>query len=211
MDLVDELAGLVTGPRVVVGLVGPPASGKSTISEWLASEVKRRHGIESAVVAMDGFHLGNDVLVAMGRRDRKGAPDTFDVDGFVALLSRMKRGSDRVIYAPVFRREIEEPIANANPITPGAQLVLVEGNYLLHDEHGWGEVRPMLDACWFIDADPAQCHARLVERQLATYGSMDAALHWIATVDEPNARLIRGTAHRADRLVAAAELPRLVG
>jgi pantothenate kinase len=197
------------GPRTIVGLVGPPASGKSTVATWLASQVAQRHGIESVVVTMDGFHLGNDLLLAMGRRQRKGAPDTFDVDGFVALLDRITTQRAHTIYAPIFRREIEEPIANAVAIAPSTQLVIVEGNYLLHDGHGWNQVRPALDACWYLDVDPSICHDRLLVRQLATYGSTQAALHWIGTVDEPNAQLIAQSAPRADRLISPVELPRI--
>ena len=87
---------------------------------------------------MDGFHLANVELERLGRRGRKGAPDTFDSAGYVALLRRLlAQADDEIVYAPEFRREIEEPIANAIPVFAPTQLVITEGNYLLLDDGPW--------------------------------------------------------------------------
>jgi len=90
---------------------------------------------------MGGFHLAQAELVRLGRADRKGAPDTFDVAGFVALLARLRWQADDVVYAPVFDRHLEEPVAGAIPVDPRVPLVVVEGNYLLHGDGRWAQVR----------------------------------------------------------------------
>lgn len=180
-----------TGRPAFLGIVGPPGSGKSTMSEALQRALP-----EWSVIQMDGFHLSNEVLLHLGRRDRKGAPDTFDVDGFVDLLVRAHTAS-HVVYAPRFRREIEEPIASSLPVRPDAPGVIVEGNYLLLDHLGWENVAPLLDACWYVDTPPEECRRRLVERASVTYGPVDGP-KWVNTVDEPNAAIVRATAIRAD-------------
>jgi pantothenate kinase len=104
---------------------------------------------------MDGFHLANSELARLGRGDRKGVPETFDVDGYVALLNRLCRSGDAPIHAPVFNRGIEEPIGSAVSVPADVPLVITEGNYLLLDDHGWGAVRDCLDEAWFLAVDSA--------------------------------------------------------
>ena len=179
----------------MLGIVGPPGSGKSTLTAALHSMLT-----DWSVIEMDGFHLANEVLMTLGRRDRKGAPDTFDVDGFVSLLGRCADRGERVIYGPRFVREIEEPIAGSLAIRPDSPGIIVEGNYLLLDFGGWERVRPVLDATWYVNASPEESRTRLVARAAQTYGPIDGP-RWVDTVDEPNAALVRATACRASRRV----------
>jgi pantothenate kinase len=86
---------------------------------------------------MDGFHLSNQVLNHLNRRHRKGAPDTFDAHGFIHLLRRLHRPVEDVAYAPEFDRDLDEPVAGAIAIRRSESIVIVEGNYLLLDEHPW--------------------------------------------------------------------------
>ena len=102
---------------------------------------------------MDGFHLSNQVLSELGLSERKGAPDTFDVSGFLSLLHRIKSAANGPIYFPVFDRNVEESIAAQGVISPGAQLVVVEGNYLCHDKDGWEKISPILDESWCLEID----------------------------------------------------------
>ena len=115
-----------TGERRILGIAGPPGGGKSTVSRAVVAEL----GELARLVPMDGFHLAQAELVRLGRRDRMGAPDTFDAAGYAALLARL-RGDEPVVYAPEFRREIEEPIAGAIAVPRTTPLVVTEGNYLL--------------------------------------------------------------------------------
>ena len=180
--------------RVLLGLVGPPGSGKSTLAAALQAEFA---GV-SQVVPMDGFHLANVELERLGRRDRKGAPDTFDAAGYAALLRRLLvQADDEVIYAPEFRREIEEPVANAIPVFARTQLVITEGNYLLLAEEPWAQVRGLLDEIWYVDVDDALRVERLTQRHVQFGRSADEAAAWVASTDDPNARLIETSRARA--------------
>ena len=125
------------GGRRILGLTGPPGAGKSTVARTLVDAL----GPDTAVlVPMDGFHLANVTLRALGRRDRKGAWDTFDVGGYVALLRRLRAADEPVVHAPDFDRQLEEPIGSAVPVAADVPLVVTEGNYLLSREGGWGGV-----------------------------------------------------------------------
>jgi pantothenate kinase len=180
--------------RALLGLVGPPGAGKSTLAAALQAEF----GELSQVVPMDGFHLANVELERLGRRGRKGAPDTFDSAGYVALLRRLLAQADgEIVYAPEFRREIEEPIANAIAVFARTQLVITEGNYLLLEEGPWADVKGLLDEVWYVDIpDPLRVH-RLTKRHEQFGRSAQDAASWVANTDEPNARLIEASRARA--------------
>lgn len=193
----DAAALLEGGRRAVLGIVGAPAAGKSTTAAALAA----RFGDRAALVGMDGWHLAHTELLRLGRAERKGAPDTFDAAGFVALLRRVRADDGSVVYAPEFRREIEDAIASAVPIGPGARLVVVEGNYLLHDEPPWDQVLPLLDACWFVDVDEDVRIERLVARHVFFGRSEEEARARSLGSDQRNAELIARTAARATRVV----------
>jgi pantothenate kinase len=192
-------------PRVLLGLIGPPGAGKSTFAAALLAAWQARHPGTAQVVPMDGYHLANVELARLGRAHRKGAPDTFDSAGFVALLRRLRdQPADEVVLAPEFRREIEEPVAGAIPVFPETRLVIVEGNYLLLDDPAlgaWGCVRALLDEAWYVDVDPALRLERLIARHVQFGRSPEAARAWVETTDEPNARRIESTRARADRVI----------
>lgn len=180
--------------RTLLGLVGAPGAGKSTLAAALLAEFAD----VAQVVPMDGFHLANVELERLGRRERKGAPDTFDSAGYVALLRRLLAQADgEIVYAPEFRREIEEPIANAIPIHSRTQLVITEGNYLLLEDGPWAHVAGLLDEVWYVDVDDEVRRHRLTRRHEQFGRSAEEAVAWVAGTDEPNARLIAASRARA--------------
>src|SRR5947209_15380641 len=137
-DLLARAQALADGAaRRILGITGAPGSGKSTLAQRLVSALDGT----AVLIGMDGYHLAQAELERLGRAERKGAPDTFDAAGYVALLARLRaHDPDEVVYAPEFRREIEEPIACAVPVPPATPLVITEGNYLLLTEPPWSGV-----------------------------------------------------------------------
>ena len=192
-DFLARARALAAGGRRLLGLAGAPGSGKSTLAAALAAALAER----AVVVPMDGFHLANAELARLGRAGRKGAPDTFDAAGYVALLRRL-RSADETVYAPAFHRDLEEAIAGSIAIPPTVPLVITEGNYLLLADGPWVDVRPLLDEAWFIDVDDTLRRERLIARHIAHGRSPQAARDWVALTDEPNAVLVNGTHARAD-------------
>jgi pantothenate kinase len=193
------------GSRRLLGICGAPGAGKSMLAEQLV----RALGDRAALVGMDGFHLAQRELRRLGREQRKGAPDTFDAAGYVDLIRRLRRnGADRAdaetVYAPEFRREIEEPIACAVPVAPEVPLVVTEGNYLLLREPPWDALRALLDEIWFLAPDESVRIARLVERH-RRHGRSEADAHDRAHgSDQANAMRIQATADRADLVIRGA-------
>ncbi|WP_405775922.1 nucleoside/nucleotide kinase family protein [Streptomyces sp. NBC_00859] len=200
IDRARLLAG--AGHRRILGIAGPPGAGKSTLAAGLAGVL----GASAVVVPMDGFHLAGAELRRLGRADRKGAPDTFDEAGYVALLTRLRTPGEDVVYAPAFDRALEEPVAGSVPVPPGTPLVITEGNYLLH----WPRARALLDDAWFVGpgrhggpdgAWNAARVGRLIERHIRYGRSRDEAERWVHGSDEVNARTVERTRHRADLIV----------
>ena len=197
-QLVDRARALAGGSgRRLLGVTGAPGAGKSTVCSALVAAL----GEQVALVGMDGFHYANQELRRLQRRDRKGAPDTFDVDGYVALLQRLRTPPDHPVYAPVFDRALEESIGSAVPVPPDTPLVLTEGNYLLLEDHGWDAVRPCLDEVWYLDVPPEVRERRLVRRRLSHGHERGAAEAWVHEVDLRNGELVDAARHRADLVV----------
>lgn len=189
--------------RYLLGIVGPPGAGKSTVAATIeaAANAKRGPGF-AAVAPLDGFHLPNERLDELGLRKVKGAPETFDVDRFVQLLERVRRDLESIILWPGFNRAIEATLPGAIAITAQTRLVVCEGNYLLLDRPGWREVRPLLDAAWYVDAPRIVLRERLLERARAG-GRTEAEAVWhVDENDLRNAELVAATKSTADRLLS---------
>lgn len=181
--------------RSILGIAGAPGSGKSTLAELLVKQL----GPELAVlVPMDGFHLAADALDRLGRRARKGAPDTFDAAGYANLLTRLRDQKTGIVYAPRFDRNLEEPIAGSISIAAEVPLVITEGNYLLLDDADWPLARSAMDEVWYVEIDDELRRERLVQRH-SMFGKTDfEAVAWTNGSDEDNAVLVASTAFRAD-------------
>lgn len=187
-----------SGP-LLVGLAGEPGAGKSTAAAELADRLAA-----ARVLPMDGFHLPQSELVRLGRRDRMGAPDTVDVDGFVELLQLLRdlHNSGVTVHAPGFDRRVEEPVPGALALTPELRCIVVEGNYLLLDSGGWQRVAPLLDLTVGVVLDEATRHERLIARHIAFGKNPEAARAWALGPDQANAALIAPTLARADYLLS---------
>jgi pantothenate kinase len=196
LSRVTELLNSANG-RIIIGIVGKPGAGKSTLSSYLIEKLPKE---SVALVPMDGYHLSNKELDALGRRNRKGAPDTFDSNGYAALLQRIATSTEDV-YFPIFHREIEESIAAEGVVTAKTKIVLTEGNYLLHDQGGWKNVAPILTESWYVEVDDVVRLERLVDRHQFYGKERQAAYDWAHGTDENNAQLVEGTKELADFLV----------
>ncbi|MBY8840186.1 nucleoside/nucleotide kinase family protein [Streptomyces sp. SP2-10] len=195
------------GRRALLGIAGSPGAGKTTLAECLVRALNGDGPPWVAHVPMDGFHLADAELDRLGRRDRKGAPDTFDAAGYAALLRRLREETGEVVYAPGFERVLEQPLAGAIPVPPEARLVVTEGNYLLLTDGPWARVRPCLDEVWFCDIAEEERIRRLVARHEEFGKARAAAVAWVLGTDQRNADLVAATRERADLVVPAAALP----
>lgn len=195
VDLAERVRERAGSGRHVLGIVGPPGAGKSTLAEGLR-DILNESGRVAVVAPMDGFHRSNADLDAMGARGRKGEPDTFDAEGYVAALRRVRERQGRVEW-PTFSRITDEPVPGG-VVIEDEPIVITEGNYLLLDEGPWKDVRGLLDEVWFVDVPDAILVPRLLERFLAGGRSREDAEAKIADSDLRNAALVRATRGRAD-------------
>jgi pantothenate kinase len=184
--------------RKILGITGAPGAGKSTVAKAIISEL----GELAAFAPMDGFHLSNATLIAQGKRERKGAIDTFDSAGYANLLERLRNQSDEVVHAPDFYRELEESIGSAIPINKSTPLVVTEGNYLLFSDGDWGRARAAMDERWFIDVAHELRIERLINRHIAMGKDPESAKAWSLGSDQKNAEAILAKKGEADLVIS---------
>ena len=189
--------------RFVLGIAGPPASGKSTLAAALrdalnaGSAANERAGI-AAIAALDGFHYDDRVLHARGHRLRKGAPFTFDAEGFEAMLGRLAAPPRKAVAVPVFDRDLELSRAAGAVVEPHHRVVIAEGNYLLLDDERWRGARARIDFSVFLDVPADELRRRLVRRwRTRGYGPAEAKEKTEAN-DLVNARLVAGSSVTPD-------------
>jgi len=183
----------------MLGITGPPGAGKSTVAERVIAAL----GAVAVLVPMDGFHLAGAELARLGRSERKGAPDTFDAEGYVALLRCLREPVGAEVLAPAFSRETDEPVADAIVVSRDVALVVTEGNYLLLEDGPWAAVRGLLDEVWYVEGDEAERLERLIARHTEFGKSPDAARAWALGPDQRNAERVAATRKRADLIVTS--------
>lgn len=197
-ELASTLATLLAetsdGDRRVVAIAGPPASGKSTLCQWLTDQLSANDSDDgaglSAVVGMDGFHFDDRVLATRGWSDRKGAPHTFDTGGLAATLERLRRNDEEFVAVPDFDRSIEISRAAAVLISQQVRLVIVEGNYLLSDQPGWRDLQQHFDVMVMVEVADSELRQRLVKRWIDYGFAQSEAEHKADNNDLPNARYV---------------------
>ncbi len=187
----ERAVALAGAGRAAIGVAGGPGAGKSTLARAVVAGLDAR-GVPAAYLPMDGFHLTAAALVACGLADRKGAPETFDVEAFVSLLTRVAAGE--AVLAPDYDRALHDVVPDRLAIPSEARVVVTEGNYL----GLWPTVRPILTELWFLDVPWEVARERLIARRIATGRDPGAAAAWVDTVDAANARLIAPTRAHAD-------------
>ncbi len=188
--MIAELAARISAaasdkPKFLVGIFGPPASGKST----LATDLETALGAEAIAVPMDGFHLDDSILIARGHSARKGAPHTFDPAGYRALLERIKSG-EADVYFPTFDRSLELSRNAARVVTTDQRIILAEGNYLLLDQPLWRDLKPLFDLTIGLRVSAEELETRLIERWRVHGKTPEAAREWITSNDMPNIKTV---------------------
>ena len=184
-------------PRYIFAIAGAPGSGKSTIAQSLQQFIRENHQRSCQIVAMDGFHLDNQELIQRDLHDVKGAPQTFDLEGFGKLLADIKSNQSK-IYAPIFDRDIDAVVENALEVSTDTQIILVEGNYLLLKQPGWQQLAQYYDSSVYLEVPMALLRERLVERWLSQNLDIDVAITKAEHNDLPNAKLVINESNAAD-------------
>ncbi len=186
------------GPgRQIIGIAGAPGAGKSTLAEELCDRLNDASPGSAAVLPMDGYHFDDAILEARGWRARKGAPHTFDVNGFAAMLERLRTNAEDEIAVPVFFREEEVAHNAARMISKNVRYLIVEGNYLLLDQPPWSELR--FDTSVFLEVPVDELRRRLEDRWRGLTGEELRAK--LEDNDLPNVELVAGSSRRADYVV----------
>jgi pantothenate kinase len=206
--LVDRVSNLPVDERYLLGIAGYPGAGKSTDSEWLVSGVNKKIPQKPAmVVPMDGYHHSNERLQEMGLLELKGIPDTFDAEGFVELLKKLRTVTTSNVYCPLFDRSIEASIPDAIVIEPNHKLCVVEGNYLLLEKNAWKDCLQYFDEVWFLDVSFDTILPRLQQRHIDGGKTPEGAMAKVESTDLPNARLVEQTKNRAHRILDIVQAP----
>lgn len=175
-------------PRIIIGITGVPGAGKSTLAQKIVNHFNAIQPQTAAYLPMDGFHKSNAQLQQQGQFNRKGAIDTFNVDGYLEILENIKH--NQMVKAPEYCRKIHD-IVPESILIDKQQLIITEGIFLLANEGNWSKVRSYLDYCIFLEEDDEILHDRLIQRQMNKGITREAAQQHFNKVDGPNIQFVR--------------------
>jgi pantothenate kinase len=193
--------------RFVTAIAGPPGSGKSTLAGAVAKAINAQTGQDCATVfPMDGYHFDDAILQARGDRPRKGAPFTFDVEGYRHTLMRLRGEKSNDVAVPVFDRSLELSRGSARLITAKHRFVISEGNYLLLDEAPWNGLAPMFDLTVLLIETEAELMRRLNARWVYYGLTAEEISAKMEGNEMPNVRLVLNNSRKADIILAAGQI-----
>jgi pantothenate kinase len=205
--LVRELADIIAArafadfpQRCVIAIAGGPAAGKSTLAVALVTALNNED-VGAQVLPMDGFHIRAKDLARLGLTPRKGAYETFDLEGLTRTLALVHAGG--VLRAPAYSREVHDVIDDAIEFQLKHRVAIVEGNYLLLDRPDWRQLRKHFDLTIFLESDEDEARRRLIARHLAGGMALATAEIKVEQVDLQNRELVAPGAADADLVVSA--------
>ena len=181
--------------RYFIALAGPPASGKSTISEKLNEDLNTK-GFPTDILQMDGFHLDDGILNFTNLLSRKGSPETFDVMGLKSFLIRL--ANEPEVIVPIFDRALELSRSSAVTISNNKKIIIVEGNYLLLNSHPWSELNDYFDSRIMIHCEESVLEKRLIDRWKGFNLTQDQINHKVYENDLPNGVNVNQNSIEAD-------------
>ena len=195
--------------RIILGIAGIPGSGKSTLAAKLVSRINARNGDFARLIPMDGFHLTNDQLHERQLIQRKGAPETFDAERYISLLTQVRHDPQATLTFPIYDRHLHEPRFTEqmeHRITSATDIVITEGNYLLLPLPPWAKLVDVLDECWFLETPVEQARTWLLDRHIRGGKTWVQALQHYERTDGLNTQLVMTRQRRPDRVVKATAL-----
>lgn len=208
-EIVNQALSVVRDDRrTVIAVAGPPGAGKTTFAAGLVTRLDAAaDGEIAAVLPMDGFHFDNAVIAPRGLLARKGAPETFDVRGYRAMLADLRNHPEAEIAVPVFDRALDVARAGARVIGPHHRIVVTEGNYLLLAHRPWADLAALFDITVMLETAAAELERRLIQRWLDHGHDTRSAMERARGNDMTNGQLVVEESAAADFILRSDDDP----